>query len=183
MMLASLSGSKLGGSRLLRQRSSIQCNAILTQFTYYYENNQTNTRHLSAKAKKGKKAKKTSVSTDGGGADTRNRITDILIRAFDAKPRTPPEPSEEEKQRRIKIGRDYGIFMFQRQNAINHDLACKIRMKRQAIKMLPRGSWLKEEALKIDMTEETLPPFYRPLLTYTPPIPGYNPSDFIAKED
>lgn len=55
--------------------------------------------------------------------------------------------SEEEKKRRFEIGRTYTIESFRRHNVLHHDLTCKIKLKNHAIKVLPRGSKIKEHAL------------------------------------
>ena len=54
-------------------------------------------------------------------------------------------------------------------------------MKKHAIKLLPKSSWLKDEAITIDMSESALPPIYRPIPVDTPPIPGFDPSDHMSK--
>ena len=82
--------------------------------------------------------------------------------------------------RRFEIGRQYVIGKFKRHNELNHDLTCKIKMKMFAVKMLPRGTRWKEEALKI--TDEG-PPLYRHIPLDTPPIPGYKVSDWVRKEE
>ena len=111
----------------------------------------------------------------------RDRNLDIILRSLDAPfSKESPEPDEEEKARRFQIGRNYVIGMFERHNEMNHDIACKIKMKNFAIKMLPRNSKLKEEALKID---DLGPPLWRPIAADTPPIPGYDPSKFVLREE
>lgn len=125
------------------------------------------------KVKKKKKGKEKT-----GGHD---RVLDTILRALDAPfSKESPEPDEEEKARRFEIGRNYVIGMFELHNELNHDLACKMKMKRFAIKMLPRNSKLKEEALKIDKSG---PPLWRPIMADTPPIPGFDPSKFIHRDD
>jgi len=116
-----------------------------------------------------------------------DRISAILARAVDSRPRPRPKLSSEEAAKNYNIGREYVIGKFQRHNEINHDLACKIRLKEHAIRMMPRNTdemgYLREEALKIDISEESMPPMYRPIPLDTPPIEGFNASDYIDKED
>mmetsp|Transcript_27493 Transcript_27493/g.32087 ORF Transcript_27493/g.32087 Transcript_27493/m.32087 type:complete len:167 (+) Transcript_27493:275-775(+) len=117
-----------------------------------------------------------------------DRITNILTRAIDAQPRTPPEPTPEEAKRRYDIGRNYVIGNFRQHNEIHHDLACKIRMKNHAIKMLPRENdekygYIRTAALNVDVDDDSMPPYYRPIPVDTAPIPGFDPSTFINDDE
>ena len=81
-----------------------------------------------------------------------DRLQSILVQAIDAKPQIPPKPSPEEAARRYKVGRQYVIGKFQKHNEIRHDLACKLKLKNWAIKMLPKASdeeygYLREAAI------------------------------------
>ena len=124
------------------------------------------------KVKKKKKGKK-----GEGGAD---RHLDLIFRSLDAPVTKPPKPDDEEARRNYEIGRNYVIGMFEQHNALNHDLACKLKLKNFAIKMLPRNSKLKEEALKEDSSS---PPLWRPIPNFTPPIPDFDPSVFANLDD
>lgn len=136
------------------------------------------------------KKKKGKQQTENVGKD---RALDIILRALDAPIlKESPKPDEEEMARRYEIGRNYVKGMFERHNEMNHDLACKIKMKNFAIKMLPRNSKLKEEALKVndgdmdsdDASSSSLgPPLWRPIMADTPPIPGFDPTPFIHRDD
>ena len=137
------------------------------------------------------------------------RMMDIMIRAHDAAPLEPPPATSEEMERRYHIGRNYVIGCFRRHNELNHDLAVKIRMKRYAIKMLPRegidlgdnaattttavggttsgqsgrsvyGRW-KEEALRIN--HNFGPPEHRHIPMYTPPIEGFDVNQYMNRDD
>jgi hypothetical protein len=124
-----------------------------------------------------KKKKKGKQKTTAG----HDRALDIIMRALDAPIlKESPEPDEEEMARRYEIGRNYVKGMFERHNELNHDLACKMKMKTFAIKMLPRNSKLKEEALKVDASS---PPLWRPIMADTPPIPDFDPTKFIHRDD
>ena len=113
----------------------------------------------------------------------RNSDLQMMIRCVD----TPNPPkvvvSKEEMARRHEIGRNHVIGQFKQHNDLHHDLACKIKLKRHAIKMIPRNSMWKEEALQIDNSEEGMPPLWRTIPTDFPPIKGLNPDDFIVNED
>jgi len=113
----------------------------------------------------------------------KDRLTQVLIRAIDAKPREEPTPSKEEAARRHEIGTNYVIGNFKRHNEVNHDLACKIRLKNNAIKMLPKNSMIREDALKINIDDESCPPLSRLIPMETPPIPGFQASEFISGKD
>jgi len=130
------------------------------------------------------KKKKKQDDGSGGGQSTgggRSKELDLILAALDAPMKKEGPISDEEKARRYRIGRNYVIGRFRLHNEIDHDLTCKIHMKRHAIKMLPKNSKLKEEALKIEM--EPLPPSWRQLPVWTPPIPNFDPSKFVEKEE
>lgn len=107
--------------------------------------------------------------------------------------------------RRYQVGRNYVIGSFERHNEWNHDLANKIRMKKRAIKMLPKqgeigdstlmeggdnntssqstsvyGRW-REEALSLN--KDYGPPDWRHFPMLTPPIPGFDPSIYMEKDE
>jgi hypothetical protein len=121
-----------------------------------------------------KKAK--SVKEDSA----RSKDLDVILASLDAQAREEPPISEEEKARRHRIGRNYGIGRFRQHNEIDHDLTCKMQMKKHAMKMLPRDSKLKEEALKVDADD---PPLWRNLAMWTPPIKDFDPSLFVERDD
>jgi hypothetical protein len=110
----------------------------------------------------------------------RSKDLDLVLASLDAPSREEPPISDEEKARRHEIGRNYGIGRFRRHNEIEHDLTCKMQMKKHAIKMLPRNSKLKEEALKLDADD---PPLWRNLAVWTAPIKDFDPSQYIESED
>lgn len=124
-----------------------------------------------------KKVKNSAKKAEGG----RDRHLDVILRALDAPVLKPPPASEEEMQRRHDIGKAYNIGTWEQHNAIHHDLNCKLRLKNHAIDMLPKDSMWKEEALKIDYFDG--PPYWRGIPTWTPPIPGFDPSEFIHEDE
>lgn len=140
----------------------------------------TSIRWFSEKPEKRKtnvKKKKKGKQKDAAGKD---RYLDLILRSLDAPISSPPKPSPEVAQENYEIGRNYVIGMFERHNALQHDLACKLKLKDFAIKMLPKNTRLKEEALKID---KSVPPLWRPIPNDTPPIPDFDPSQFIHRDD
>jgi len=163
-------------SSALLRRSRLVATPIITPASTL---SQHTTRLFSDKPEKRKtnvKKKKKGKQKEGG----HDRNLDVVLRALDAPITQRPEPSEEEKARNYEIGRNYNIGMYERHNAMNHDLACKMKMKTFAIKMLPRNSRLKEEALKVD---NSAPPLWRHIPTDTPPIPNFDPSKFIHHDE
>lgn len=116
-----------------------------------------------------------------------DRITNILTKAIDSKPRPRPALSPEELTTNHEIGRNYVIGRFKVHNEIHHDLACKIRLKEHAIRMMPRNTddlaYLRTKALEIDGSIATMPPLYRSIPLDTPPIAGFNPAQFLEKDE
>ena len=112
----------------------------------------------------------------------RSKELDLILAALDAPTRVEPPVPEEEARLRHEIGRNYVIGRFRQHNAIDHDMTCKIHMKMHAIKMLPpRGSPLREAALEID--DSQVAPLWRNIAVWTPPIPGFDPSQFTDDRD
>jgi len=121
-------------------------------------------------------------------AEGGDKLTNLLIKAIDAKPTPRPKFSPEEYAKHYEIGRNYVIGSFKVHNETNHDLACKIRLKNHAIKMIPRSTdeelaYLRENALLIEVDDNSLPPVHRSIPLDTPPVEGYDPSAFIAEGD
>ncbi len=148
--------------------------AVLTEHCSIYS------RSLSTKVKK--KKNKNAQKVDVGSAG-RDRMEELLTRGADAPSHEPPPASEEEMARRFEIGRNYVIGMFNQHNEIDHDISCKLRIKDHAVQMLPRNSYIKEEALKISDDDKAVPPLWRHIPSDTPPIPGFDPSEFILEEE
>jgi hypothetical protein len=130
-------------------------------------------------AKKSAKKKKPSAlaAASGLSAGGRDKNLELILDSLDAPVKQEPKPiPAEEMARRYEIGRNYVIGMFRDHNEIHHDLACKIQMKQHAVKMLPRN-YLKDEAMKIDNSG---PPVWRHIAEWTPPIPNFQPEDFMT---
>lgn len=143
--------------------------------------------NFSSKAKASAPPKKQTKKVNKGGGpgdkevgiSSSDKVYKTLVACLDAPGRKAPRASDEEMARRAEIGRQYVIGNFEQHNELNHDISCKIKMKIFAVKMLPRGSMWKEEALKV--TREG-PPLYRKIPVLTPPIPGFNISDWIKND-
>jgi hypothetical protein len=133
-------------------------------------------------SKKGADAKKQQqqASAAGGGDEQKSKQLKIMMSALDAPEDKEPPISAEEKARRYQIGRNYVIGRFQQNNRLDHDMTCKIYMKKHAIRMLPKNSRLREEALKISDED---PPTNRNIPLWTPPIPGFDAAKYTYIED
>lgn len=133
-----------------------------------------------AKKKKSSKLPKSknkdkSDKAEGKRKSQNQEDMDNIIAALDAPIRYEPTISAEEQERRRQIVRNYCIGRFEQHNAREHDLACKMRVKRHAVRMLPQNSELKKAALDPDVEDE-IPNHGFPM--WTPPIPGFNPEDY-----
>jgi hypothetical protein len=78
-----------------------------------------------------------------------NRIQELLVKAYDAPWTKAPVADEEEMARRYRVGREYVIGCWERHNEENHELAVKIRMKRYAIKRLPKEGEIGDSLIEI----------------------------------
>lgn len=123
-----------------------------------------------------KKKKKESKTEKTG----RSRDLQILMDCLDAPKVKPPPADEEEMKRRHSIQKNYTIGKFKQHNDENHDIACKMKIKKHAINMLPKGSALKEKAFEIN---DEFPPRWRTIPAWTPPIPGFNPAEYMITEE
>jgi hypothetical protein len=130
------------------------------------------------KTKQAKAKRKDKPKKDDDGI--RSKELNVIFAALDAPERKEPPISEEEKARRHEIGRNYNIGRFRFHNEIHHDLTNKMHLKKHAINMLPRNSKIKEEALK---ESDEQPPPWRKIPVWTPPIVGFDPSNYMMKDD
>jgi hypothetical protein len=118
--------------------------------------------------KKKKKKKGDTDKSDG-------RDLEFILACINAPYSKEPPISEEEKARRYEVGRNYVKGMFRENNIIDHDLTCKIKLKKHAMKMLPKDSKIRVDAYTIT---DDAPPYWRRIPTWTPPIPGFDISKF-----
>lgn len=125
--------------------------------------------------KANKKKKKGASSADDSMASKNMKL---VMAALDAPMKQELAITEEEKERRHRIGRAHVIGRFREHNEIDHDLTCKIHVKQHAVKMLPRNSPIRDAALSVNTT---MPPPWRHIPVWTPPIPGFDPSQFVEK--
>lgn len=128
------------------------------------------------KAQKVKKKKK-KKGASGEGSGGRDKQLELVLRALDAPKTRPPPADDEEMARRYQVGRNYNIGCFERHNEMQHDLACKLVMKQHAIKMLPKDSKIREEALSVDYgltklgpNDPLVPPLEQPIPREFPPV-------------
>ena len=124
------------------------------------------------------KVKKKERKSKGDGG--RSRDLEVLLASLDAPKVQPPPADAEELERREQVRKAYTIGKFQQHNQENHEIACKLQMKKHAMNMLPKNSKLREKALEVD---DTMPPRWRKMPAWTPPIPGFNPSEFMITEE
>ena len=123
--------------------------------------------------------KKASVSTGPSEESlAANKTYQMVVAALDAPKTKPPPASKEEMDRRYQVGRNYVIGSFESHNELEHDVNCKIRLKNHAIKMLPKNSLIQKAAME---TDDEGPPKWRHIPMWTPPIPGFDPDDFIEE--
>lgn len=128
-----------------------------------------------------KKKQQAAAAQDQGGGDSfLNTRYNMVKGALDAPVTKPPPASAEEMERRYQVGRNYVIGNFERHNEMEHDLACKIKLKNHAIKMLPKGTHLRQAALEVD---DVGPPAWRHIPVWTPPIPGFDPDEFLEGDE
>jgi hypothetical protein len=123
-----------------------------------------------------KRKDKRKDKSDGG----RSRELGVILAALDAKKVSAPELAPDEMDRRLRISREYTIGMFKRHNENEHDLQCKIHLKKHAMNMLPKDSFVAEGALKID---DEGPPRWRNIPAWTPSIPGFEADRFMTTEE
>ena|ERR1711865_847046 len=165
------------------------CCCISTNFASIIINNsllsssssqQQQYRYFSDEGPKTRIIKKVSKKVKKKNDTGRSRDLQILLDCLDAPKAKPPLPDEEETNRRRIVEKNYTIGKFKQHNAENHDVACKMKLKKHAINMLPKGTALKQRALEID---DKSPPRWRIIPAWTPPIPGFDPSEFMIKEE
>jgi hypothetical protein len=126
------------------------------------------------------KVKKKDKRTGKQAGSAKEKSLEVVLAALDAPIRKEPPLSPEEKARRYEIGRQYNIGRMREHNKTDHDLTCKIYMKKHAITMLPPHSKIKEAAL---MENDVMPPVWRNIPVWTAPIPGFNPAKYKQKRD
>lgn len=126
----------------------------------------------------------TKVKKGGKGeVSGRTRELELMLACIDAPKTKPPPADKEEMARREQVRKAYTIGKFKEHNEENHDLACKLKMKRHAINMLPKDSALKEKALQMDDKDDNYPPRWRHIPAWTPPIKGFDPTAYMSIEE
>jgi hypothetical protein len=132
--------------------------------------------------KKLKKTKKMS-SAMVAAKESRGRELDEVIKALDGvgEKKEPVPPSAEEMERRKQVVRNYTIGRFKEHNSVNHDVACKIHLKKHAMNLLPRDTKLKEAAKEINRLH--LIPYWKHIPMWTPPIKDFDPDSIAGNDD
>ena len=135
-------------------------------------------------SRQNKKVKGKNISQGSGRLSENEEITNILVACLDASPRGEPEElrTKEELKRREEIVKAYTRGRFEEHNASEHDLSCKWKLKEFAIDAIPEG-FLKDDAMKVNEDSDSLPPLWRRHALHTPPIPGFNISDWIDNDE
>lgn len=132
----------------------------------------------SRQAKREKKSGKGAAAS--GRLNEDEQMTNMLIACLDAPSREEPidRRTVEEMERRKNIVKAFTVGRFEQHNESEHDMSCKWKLKNFAIEAIPEG-YLKDEALKVSESNDDFPPLWRPHALHTPPIPGFNPADWM----
>lgn len=139
----------------------------------------------SLSSRQAKKEKKGKGSSSSNRLSDDDEMTNMLIACLDAKPRGEPSErrTEEEMKRRKNIVKAYTIGRFEQHNESEHDWTCKWKLKNFAIDAIPDG-FLKDEAIKVsEPGDGGFPPLWRHHALHTPPIPGFNPADWLNDDE
>ncbi|CAM9881924.1 unnamed protein product [Choristocarpus tenellus] len=100
-----------------------------------------------------------------------------FIKMLDSKPKPRPKLSPEEQARNNEIGRRYNQMMAKQHNQRMTGLRMKMKLRDDAIANLPE---MLQHAARQNDTRP--PPLNRRMARYTPPIPGFNPKDYLSKD-
>lgn len=164
--------TRAAGKRQLLRSSNPSPPIITTTFRSFSD--------ADAPKKKQQKAKKKSKVAAGPDVAGQKNLQ-LILDSLNAPIRKEGKISEEERQRRHEIGRKYVIGRFRQHNEQEHDLTCKIHLKQHAIKMLPKNNEkLRNAALEVS---QEMPPPWRHIPVWTPPIEGFDPTQLVDKED
>mmetsp|Transcript_30122 Transcript_30122/g.82763 ORF Transcript_30122/g.82763 Transcript_30122/m.82763 type:complete len:193 (-) Transcript_30122:156-734(-) len=158
-------------SRLVAARSPSTATAVVAGAALQLPNNIDMTTRSFAKQKKKKKKEKVLREKKEfiydplaeANVSSGDKHLQLVLSALNAPYKKEGPISEEERARREQIVKTYTIQRFNQHNEWDHDMACKIKMKQHAIRMLPKNSKLKEEALFISENWwNDDPPYMRP---------------------
>eukprot|EP01038_Epipyxis_sp_PR26KG_P006549 gene6549-8996_t len=126
-----------------------------------------------------------SLSSKGGGDnhydEDKHEIEDLtlLYEKITEGWRIDLEFTPEELAQHAIIAKEYSRQKMKLHNLFEKDLATKSYLQQDALNALPPA--LREQAKIVD---ETTPPAHRPWPVWkTPPIKGFNPKDYIEKEE
>lgn len=143
----------------------------MLQDFHHVNRKQVQRRSFAKFANKNKKARK----GEGGGEASRNSFH---IKLLDSPPGLGSKAFSDAEQEEFKaIGAEYNRMSLKKHRAEMKDLNMKMKLKREAIDMLPT-SFLQEEAMIIDTNDG--PP--RRIPTWTPPIPNFDPAKYNVND-
>lgn len=126
-----------------------------------------------AKAKKGSKAAKQQEQKQ---LDEKDAAYDFYKRVIDAPRKQRPTFSDEEAAAHFEIGRTYNREWRKKHDEFEGALQLKLDIQQFALKCLPGD--LKAHATQLEDCPP--PPLDRRFWSWTPPIPGFKPDDYLV---
>jgi len=138
---------------------------------------------------KKKKKKNKGGGNPSSGQDNQGASGTVkrLLKMMDSKPDYPPAQSKEVMDRWFEIGRAYNVGMARSNNAVDHDLACKIRIKTLAMESLPSGEGIGMEARRVESFNPKdgsgSVPLWRHIMSDLPPIKNFDLNDYYKDEN
>ena len=134
------------------------------------------------KKKQTKVKKKNKKAAAAAGVDTAGQKNlRLVLDSLDAQYRQEEAISNEEKEHRAMVAKNYTIGRFRQHNEVDHDITCKLYLKQHAIKMMKGiDPMLIEEAMKVNNDQ---PPAWRDMPVWTPPIAGFDPDKYLKEEE
>mmetsp|Transcript_18213 Transcript_18213/g.41503 ORF Transcript_18213/g.41503 Transcript_18213/m.41503 type:complete len:187 (-) Transcript_18213:1929-2489(-) len=145
-----------------------------------------NERNFATKKKKNDGIKKNKEGQNLAKIDQKGDVLKRFMKMIDAEIDRPPTQSDEVMTRWFEIGRAYNAGMARRHNHIQHDLACKIKMKVLAMESLPRDAGIREAAFRVDefnpKDHSGSVPLWRHIPSDLPPIKDFDLKDYYQNE-
>lgn len=153
------------------EQSCFNCYVEKQRLTLKPSGKQAQVRSFAKFSNKDKKKRK----DQGGGEASRNSFH---IKLLDSPPGLGSKAFSEAEQEEFKaIGAEYNRMSMKTHRAEMKDLNMKLKLKREAIDMLPTTS-LQEEAMIIDTNDGPT----RRIPTWTPPIPNFDPAKYNVND-
>mmetsp|Transcript_13745 Transcript_13745/g.43416 ORF Transcript_13745/g.43416 Transcript_13745/m.43416 type:complete len:151 (+) Transcript_13745:34-486(+) len=135
-------------------------------------------RRLLATAKKNKKVTKADKRQQRVGEETKDAAYEFYRSIVDSPKGRRPKFTAEEYEKHFEIGHEYNRQMRKRHDRFNASLQLKIDIQQFALNSLPPD--LRAHADSLDDCPP--PPLDRRWWTWTPPIPGFNPNEYVETE-